>query len=159
MIVASSHRVANSDVLPHEWRYWLAHEWLPRHCGYTAIGVPIVKGCHICNHGCPWLGRGNAVGLRIRGHMWPKSPAAGHHGEIWSVGPKEVTEGCGEVDGMGWGSGHWRSTPGPAQEDGLVQSPSAATHGICMGGSALMVFTREAHVVLVWLLSMLPPCI
>ncbi len=111
----------------------------------------MVEGCSILNHGCPWLGWGDIVGMCVGCHMQPESPAAGSHGKTQSVGPKGGAEGWCIIDGTGRWLGRWWCAPDCTREDGFVHAPCVATHGIHTGGSALMMFiragTRHAGVV------------
>ncbi len=131
-MIEESCRVADSAGLPHGGR--------SRHG--RPVGVPIVEGCHILNHGCPRLGWGDIVGMRIGCCMRPESPAGGNHGETRSNGPKWGAEGWCKIDGMGGWSGHWWFAPNCTREYGLVHIPRVAPHGICTGGSMLMMIAR-----------------
>jgi hypothetical protein len=59
-----------------------------------------------------------------------------------SVGPKGGAESWCIIDGMGRWSGRWWFVPNCTREDGFVHAPCVAAHGICAGGSVLMMFTR-----------------
>ncbi len=146
-VIEESPQVADSAGLPRHGR--------SRHG--CPVGVPMVEGCHILNHGCPRLGWGDIIGMRVGCRMRPESPAARSHGETWFVGPKGGAEGWCIIDGMGRWSGRWWCVPDCTWEDGFVHAPCVAAHGIHTGSSALMMFARVGT--LVWLSSMLPPCV